>query len=429
MYLDWHGEWKLPPFNGIASSPLLEEDGTIHSSSGYDADSGMWCERVPEIGGLIPDHPSRGDAAGAVQKLRELFKTFPFADSEMIEEEGVAVVDRSKPPNRDESAFINALLTAVSRPSLDLAPGVLLRAASISGAGTGKGLLARSICNIAFGREPHAVTAGADTEELEKRIAAELMEGSPALYLDNLNDTSLKSDLLASVITERPSRVRLLGKSQMVLLNASALVILTGNGLTVSEDLARRFLTVELDARTENPEARRFTTDIRAYVKASRKEILATLLTIWRWGRRDPHIQAGMPLGNFDRWCRWVRDPLLALGCADPAERIHDAKERDSRRQVIADFFETWWIKHKDAPTPIRELHEDVTRVIDPQGRGRQFISSRLAKLADTRVAGFVLTRQSAAGTWGTATYALMKSNDIWNSPPLSMARKRGIPA
>ena len=75
------------------------------------------------------------------------------------------------------------------------------------------------------------MTPGATAEELEKRIAAELIEGSPALFLDNLNNLALRSDLLASTITERPARVRLLGKSQMVPLNASAFVILTGNGL------------------------------------------------------------------------------------------------------------------------------------------------------------------------------------------------------
>jgi hypothetical protein len=70
---------------------------------------------------------------------------------------------------------------------------------------------------------------------------------------------AVKSDLLASTITERPTRVRLLGRSQMVPLSTSAFVILTGNGLTVAEDLARRFIIVELDPRTEDPEARTFT--------------------------------------------------------------------------------------------------------------------------------------------------------------------------
>ena len=29
MYLDWRGQWHLPPLNGVASAPLLQDDGTI----------------------------------------------------------------------------------------------------------------------------------------------------------------------------------------------------------------------------------------------------------------------------------------------------------------------------------------------------------------------------------------------------------------
>ncbi|MGC1357540.1 MAG: hypothetical protein WA851_17460, partial [Xanthobacteraceae bacterium] len=247
MYLDWRGKWDLPVLNGIASVPLLQDDGGIKSGDGYDSASGMWCENVPDLAELVPEQPTKDDARAALALIRDAFKTFCFADAVTVYDAdcGVPVVDVSKSPGRDESAFLVALLTAVCRPSLHLAPGVLLRAAAMSGAGAGKGLLARYMCIIAFGREPHAVTAGGTAEELDKRIASELIEGSPALFLDNLNNTAFKSKLLASAITERPARVRLLGRSQMVTLCATAFVILTGNGLTVSEDLARRFVAVD----------------------------------------------------------------------------------------------------------------------------------------------------------------------------------------
>jgi hypothetical protein len=371
----------------------------------------MWCEDVPDLTGLVPELPTRNDAEAALRLVRETFKTFCFADAETLgDASGVAIVDTSKAPGRDESSFLVALLTAVCRPSLYLAPGVLLRAAPMSGAGAGKGLLARCICIIAFGRDPHAVTSGATAEELEKRIAAELIEGSPALFLDNLNNTAFKSDLLASAITERPARVRPLGKSQMVPLNASALVILTGNGLTVSEDLARRFLMVEFDPRTEDPEARPFKTDIRAVVRERRTELLAALLTIWRWGRIASGIKTGRALGSFEQWCHWVRDPLLALGCQDPVERVAEAKARDGRRQEVGDLFTLWWERHGDQPVAVSQLDDNVKEVADPQGRGRQYLTVRLEKLAGTRIAGFVLTRQQPIGKWGKATYALKKT-------------------
>ena len=412
IYLDWQGEWHLPPLNGIATTPLLQECGAVSSTSGYDAASGMWCETVPDVTGLIPLRPTEEEAEAALRLIRDTFKTFCFADAETVDDmaSGVAVVDLTKVPGQDESAFLAALLTAVCRPSLPLAPGVLLRAAPLSGAGAGKGLLARCICAIAFGRKPHAVTAGSTAEELEKRIAAELMQGSPSLFLDNLNNTAFKSDLLASAITECPARVRVLGQSQMVALNACAFVILTGNGLTVSEDLARRFIAVDFDARMEDPEARPFTTDILAEVTARRTELLAAALTIWRWGRIAPDLEAGLPLGSFEQWCRWVRDPLLALGCQDPAARVGEAKERDRSRQDVAGLFSIWWDRHGDQPMAVRQLHEDVQEAADPQRRGRQYLAARLEKLAGTRMAGFVFTRQTAPGKWGVSTYALNRT-------------------
>lgn len=412
MYLDWPGEWHLPPLNGIASSPLLRDDGSINSAEGYDAATGMWRENVPNLDGQVPAKPSLSEAMAALLLIRETFKTFCFADAEMIESAfgGAAVVDTSKAPGRDESAFLAALITAVCRPSLHLAPGVLVRAASVSGAGTGKGLLARCICLIAFGREPHAVTAGSTADELEKRMSSELMQGGPALFLDNLNNMAVRSDLLASAITERPARVRLLGKSQMVALNSSSFVILTGNGLKVSEDLARRFLTIELDAHTEDPELRPFASDIRLEVVRRRTELLSAVLTIWRWGR-GAIVKPGMPIGSFTQWCQWVRDPLLALGCQDPVARISEAKQRDARRQDIAAVFELWWERHQGHPMAASKLDDDVKRALDPQNRGRQYVAARLESLDKTRIAGFSLTRQESVGKWSAATYTLERDD------------------
>ena len=412
MYLAWRGEWELPILNGIASAPLLREDGMVVTSAGYDRDSGMWLEDVPGLEGLA-ERPTRADASGALMRLRLAFCTFCFADAEMVVPagSGAAVVDTNKPPGHDESAFLVALLTAVCRPSLNLAPGTLISAPSMSGAGAGKGLLARCISIIAYGREPHAVTRGGTSDELEKRVAAELMNASPVLFLDNVNDTALRSELLANVMTERPARVRVLGLSKMVDLNASALVLLTGNGLSVSEDLARRFISLELDPRTEHPEARSFARDVRVDVRSCRAEMLTDLLMIWRWGRQEVGLEKGRPLGSFDQWCRWVRDPLLTLGCCDPAIRVGDAKHKDALRQWIAEVFTCWWDRHADNAVALRDLHPDVLQALDRQQRGgRQHQASLLTGLVGTRLSGFVLARKHPAGKWGTSKYALAKT-------------------
>lgn len=410
LYLDNRDLWRLRPLNGITGAPLLHDDGTVRAAEGYDAETRLWCERVPAL--VLPENPCEGEAAAALTRLRHHFRTFAFADARRIREAGapVPVVDLGSPPGADESAFLCGLLTAVCRPCLWLAPALLVRAPAYSGGGTGKGLLVRAICAIAFGARPVAMTAGGTPEEFDKRITAALMEAGATLFLDNVNATALKSDVLASAITERPAAVRPLGRSATVLLNPTAFVAVTGNGLLLSEDMARRFLTVELDAGMEDPEARDFRTDFLAETMAAREALLRDVLTVWRWGRRmGAALPAGRPLGSFGDWARWCRDPLVFLGCKDPAERVAEAKAKDPRRQNVKEIFGAWWDAHGDAPMAVADLAEAVRGVADPAGRGRQYLASRVRALDGTRTAGFVLVRSPSDGRWGKDRYSLRR--------------------
>jgi hypothetical protein len=278
----------------------------------------------------------------------------------------------------------------------------------LSGAGTGKGLLVRAICAIAFGIRPRAFTAGHDRQELEKRIAADLVQAAPALFLDNVNGAVLRSDTLATVITERPARVRVFGELRMAMLNSTAFIAITGNGLTVSEDLARRFINCKLDAGCEDPESRPFGSGFLEKIEEDRVHLLSAALTIWRFGRQNQQDgRRGRPLGSFETWSDWVRDPLLALGCRDPVERLEMLKAHDPYRQKIAELFKAWWKEHEDRPTRASELAEPIRHLIDPMNRGRQFVATALGRMAGTRAAGFVLVRREAGGKWGAASYAL----------------------
>jgi putative DNA primase/helicase len=411
MYLDLFGEWNLPPLAGVTTSPLLSQDGFVRVADGYDPPTSLWCCGVPEV--RISAQPSRADAEHALWKLRYAFRTFPFADSSRIWDAklGVELIDLAKPPGIDESAFLVGLLTAVCRSSLWLAPALALIAAAVSGAGSGKGLLVRAICAIAFGTRPRAFTSGSEPQELDKRLAAELVEAQPVLFLDNVNGVALRSDTLASVLTERPARVRLLGVTRMVPLNSSAFIAITGNGLTLTEDLARRFITCELNAGCEDPESRPFRPGFLEEIEQKRGELLPATLTIWRWGRQNAsQLPRGKPLGSFETWAEWCRDPLIALGCRDPIERVESIKAHDPRRQRIVEFFEAWWPHHGTDPVKASQLAEAVRVIADPQERGRQYVATFVARLAGTHAAGFVLSRQEGAGKWTAATYALKQA-------------------
>jgi hypothetical protein len=406
MYLDMN-EWNLPPLTGICTAPLLSTDGSVRIVEGYDPATCLWCANVSAVD--VPTRPTIDDAANALELLRNTYRTFPFADAIRRREGRLEVVDLDY-IGLDESAFLLALMTAVCRPSLQLAPAFLINAPSVSGAGSGKGLLVRAINAIAFGLQPRAFTKGSERHELDKRLAAELIEAQPGLFLDNANGIALRSDLLASAITERPARIRLLGETRMALLNSTVFIAITGNGLSVTEDLARRFIYCELDARCEDPESRPFAPGFLKDIISRRGELLGAILTIWRFGRQNAaSLDRGKPLGSFETWGEWCRDPLLTLGCCDPVERIDSLKKRDPWRQRVAELFKKWWDKHGASPIAANNLDFAVKDVIDPQGRGRQYLAAAIMRLEGTRAAGFVLTRQESAGTWGAATYALQQ--------------------
>lgn len=73
-------------------------------------------------------------------------------------------------------------------------------------------------------------------------------------------------------------------------------------------------------------------------------------------------LPAGRAWGSFTDWARWCRDPLLALGCADPVQRVADAKAKAPRRQHAIFTFAAWWEAHGDRPMAVSDLALAVQR-------------------------------------------------------------------
>jgi hypothetical protein len=129
-FLDMSGDWALPPLSGISMGPILMPDGRVRTAEGYDNATGLWCAKVPTL--QMPERPTRADAEAALGLLRETFRTFPFADAARRRDTtlSVDVVTLGQPPGLDESTFLVALLTAVCRSHLWLAPALMVRAAA-----------------------------------------------------------------------------------------------------------------------------------------------------------------------------------------------------------------------------------------------------------------------------------------------------------
>jgi hypothetical protein len=406
LYLNLHDSWGVGELNGICRAPILSDDGAIRVAEGYDPGTGYWCVGVEAPN--IPTHPSRQAAEKALRTLRGAFATFPFADASMATRpDGKAILDLSKPPGIDESTQLTAILTAVCRPSLPLAPGFIFRSPQYSGAGTGKGKLVRAIARIAYNIAPRPFTSPGERPELEKRLTASLVAADPVIFLDNVNSETLKSNLLAQMATENPCAIRPFGvNTKMVTVSTNAFIGITGNAIRAGEDLTRRLLFVNLDAGCEDPERRTFDGDFLGMIEKRRSELLAAALTIWRWGRRN-RVKAGLPLGSFEQWAGWCRDPLIALGCADPVSRIVDAKRDDPDRLQLLEFFKAWHNRYGERAVRVSEIDLKLRQLADGHGGSRQKFATFVANLTGTRAAGFVMTRNVPIGKWSPATYAL----------------------
>jgi hypothetical protein len=195
----------------------------------------------------------------------------------------------------------------------------------------------------------------------------------------------------------------------MVPLTTTAFIAATGNAVPVSEDLARRFIVVELDAKCENPERRLFNEDFSASIKVQRAELLGAVLTIWRWGRQN-RLTPGMPLGSFEGWCSWCRDPLLALGCVDPVLRAADVKSEDPLRQRIFEFLQAWYAQYGSKPIKLRDLDVKVSAIL---GGSRQKLATSIRNLEGARAGGFVMSVTRPQGRWGAADYAVHREDEI----------------
>jgi hypothetical protein len=372
----------LPPLDGIAYAPRMKADGSIHDSAGYDAGAGIFFHGLPELN--VPACPTRQEGEAAFRRLRSRLQTFPFADSVRVRKDGFAepVVDLDQPPVADETTMIVALVTVACRPSLDLVPGLLITAPPLSGAGTGKGKLARFLSEVACGISPIAMTAGHSREELDKRLVAVLLSADPFILIDNVNEQELASDQLASAITENPTQVRPMRTSAVVQLNPTTFFCLTGNGLRVTEDLSRRFLTVKLNAGVESPEARSFAGNFLAEAKRDRGAILSDIFTIVRWGvQQGDNLPRGRPLGSFEAWGTMCRDAVMAFSGRDPVVDIANRQATDSRRSELAELVDVWLHHHGDRPVKANDLHENVRHILAPYGESRQRLADRLQRM------------------------------------------------
>jgi putative DNA primase/helicase len=170
-----------------------------------------------------------------------------------------------------------------------------------------------------------------------------LMAGDACILLDNL-ERPLKGDLLCQVTTQQFVRLRPLGASGMVSIPTHALLVATGNNLSIVGDLKRRVVLIRMDAKQERPEQRTFTRDHLDTVFERRGELIRAALEIplAYIAAGSPAIAGLHPLGGFELWDKMVRRPLVWLGMMNPLRAAEGLRQQDPDLETMRLLFESW---------------------------------------------------------------------------------------
>lgn len=320
-YLAGGIDWNLRVLSGVVNAPTLRTDGTLLDRPGYDAATGLLYDPRGVEFPPIPAHPTQDEAKLALATFDELIGEFPFATREA------------------RAVALSGFLTVCVRRTLRAAPMIAIDG---TGAGSGKGLLCDTTTVVGTGRPPSPINAGANEEELEKRIASMMIRGDAVIAVDNL-DAPLESSFLCSVLTQETVSPRVLGQSKNLNLPTRHLFMATGNALTLVGDLNRRALVCLIDPKMENPSERAFTFDPVERALRDRPRYVAAALTVLRaYQVAGRPKQAGKVMGSFGDWCRTVRDALLWLGEADPAVTCVPSNPDDPERERFAAVATSW---------------------------------------------------------------------------------------
>ena len=331
---------KFPLLKGLLSAACVLPDGRVLDQPGYDAASGLLLLDETDLS-PIGLHPSVADVQEAVQMLWKAFKDFPFVDATAA------------------GVHFAALLTAGCRAGLPCAPGFVYTAPEV---GTGKTLLVKCVGNL-LDRSRTLLSPSTNETELKKVLLTVALDGTNHVIFDNLTG-HLDSPSLAAASTSGMVEDRILGRSEKAKVPFNKMMLLTGNNITLSADMSRRFLQCRLDTQTERPYTRCFELDPDSYTREHRQQLVQAAITVLL-GYRVHGVVAGHRWGkgstaSFEVWDEMVRQAVCwlavnpelcgGLELADPIGGIEKGMDEDPERERLDALLSAIWEWRGDKP-------------------------------------------------------------------------------
>lgn len=315
------GHWGFPRVFGIINVPTLRPDGTILDQPGFDAATHLWHApdrnlKLPPV----PERPTKEQADKALSKFKDLFAECAFVS------------------DLDQSVALAAVLGAVLRGAFELMPMTLFKAHS---PGSGKSYIVDIISHLVTGTFCPVVAYPSERKELDKLLDAMIIQSPPIFSIDNATD-HIGGDKLCQMV-ERPTvTVRILGKSKTRKCEFRGTVYATANNYSFYGDMVRRGLICNLDVAMERPELRKFDFNPIERVLASRGEYIVAALTVARAYLATRKRVNCSPLGSYDGWSQFVREPLIWLGEDDPVKSMDQARADDPVSAAARTLVDLW---------------------------------------------------------------------------------------
>lgn len=327
-------DWPIPPIERVVTAPTFGPDGTLIATSGYHPTASLYLELDRQL--VIPPVSSDPTAAEADQAKNiingMLLGDFPF----------VSDADRA---HAVAAMLLPSVRAIISGPT----PLHLVNAPT---KGTGKTLLAQAISYPMAGRTGVS-TEAKNEEEWRKRVGAWLSSVPTVVSIDNLKNR-LDSAALAAVLTEDIWVDRLLGRNDATIRYPNrALWLATGNGVTLSDELARRTIPINLDAGVEHPYLRPGSSflfpNLRGFMRVQRGLLIwAALTLVQRWVRKG-QPPGTTTIGSYESWAEVMGGILGVAGINGFLGNLDEFYASSDPETLAWNAFVTaWWAAHSD---------------------------------------------------------------------------------
>ena len=329
----------LPALKGVMRAPFLRRDGSVCTSTGFDAATGIYLdpggEYFPPMPEITPAN-AKALAKEALQRLAAPLRGYRFDSSAMNNDDTWNdAIDTGR------AVLVSTFLTVLAVSATRTRPGTLIDAPTF---GSGKTMASELAILMMIGDDPAliAVPDKGASDELDKQIDACLLAGRGYIILDNARGDLARSTKIVALLTATKTGVRIFHTQGDIEVESPALHI-SGNNAEANDDLGRRLLRCRIDTQHERPDEQAFDFDPRAEVLHHRGQLAIDALTIMRaYVVAGAPVQRGRAYGSFEEWARLVRDPLMWLGLPDIVQSNDEQRDDDPDTTKLDALLDAW---------------------------------------------------------------------------------------